>query len=132
MKVSITKETKQWLTLAQAPIARRIIEEMKEYEWTAKEYAEMAVNCIGNATRNWCNWCSKVLDATAEIAGNQRVWNAYDNESGHLDVWINFTARTYTGFIEGGAYLTDLWQSDGTNYEELASHMYYRIYEEVK
>ena len=132
MKVKITKEAKQWLTLAEAPAAQSIIRDMKEDAWGAKEYAVMAVNCIGNAIGKHYNWCSKVLEADAEIAGNRRIWNAYDENSGRLDVWVNFTARTTDGFIEGGAYLTDIWNITGENQPELAGHMYYRRYEEVK
>lgn len=132
MKVRITKEAKQWLTLAEAPVANAIIRDMKEYECSAKEYAEMAVNCIGNAIGKGYNWCMSVLESDAEISGNARIWNAYSEDSGRLDVWISFTARTYDGFIMGGAYLTDIWNIDGDNQEELASHMYYRRYEEVK
>ena len=132
MKVRITKEAKQWLTLAEAPAANAIVRDMKEDEWSVAEYAKMAVNCIGNAIGKEYNWCSRVLESDAEISGNARIWNAYSEDSGRLDVWINFTARTYDGFIEGGAYLTDIWNIAGDNQEELASHMYYRRYEEVK
>lgn len=131
MKVTITKEARRWITLEEAPVARKIIEDMKE-DAAAKEYAKSAVNCIGSANGRGFNWCSNILEATAEISGNRRVWNAYSDESGRLDIWINFTARTGTGFVEGGAYLTDIWQIDGTNYGDLSSHMYYRIFEEVK
>ena len=112
--------------------AAAVIRDMKEDEWTAEEYAKMAVNCIGNAIGKGYNWCMSVLESDAEISGNARIWNAYSEDSGRLDVWISFTARTYDGFIMGGAYLTDIWNIDGDNQEELASHMYYRRYEEVK
>ena len=135
MKVRITKEAKSWLTLAEAPAANAIIRSMKEDESDAKEYATMAVNCIGSACGH-TNWCTRVLEADAEIDGNYRIWDAYSSEfgkeSGRLDVWISFTARTTEGYIEGGAYLTDIWNITGDNQDELASHMYYRRYEEVK
>ena len=131
MKVTITKDTKKWLTLEQAPIARRIIADMKQDETPITEYAAMAVNCIGNALGHF-NWCSRVLEAKAEISGNRRIWNQYSDDSETLDVWIDFTARTDDGFIEGGAYLTDIWNIGGIESEELAAHMYCRIFEEVK
>lgn len=135
MKVRITKEAKSWLTLAEAPAANAIIRDMRENADDAKEYAAMAVNCIGSACGHM-NWCTRVLEADAEIAGNCRIWDTYSSEfgkeSGRLDVWINFTARTTEGYIEGGAYLTDIWNIGRHRPEELAGHMYCRRFEEVR
>lgn len=132
MKVRITNESKEFIVLAEAPAAHAIIRDMKEDLYSGKEYAEMAVNCIGQALGMCYNWCDKVLGADAEIAKNNRVWNAFNKNSRYLDVWINFTARTDEGFLEGGAYLTDIWNIGGADPEELAGHMYYRRFQEVK
>lgn len=132
MKVRITNESKEFIVLAEAPAAHAIIRDMKEDLYSGKEYAEMAVNCIGQALGKCYNWCDKVLEADAAIAKNNRVWNAFNENSRQLDVWVNFTARTDEGFLEGGAYLTDIWNIGGADPEELAGHMYYRRFQEVK
>lgn len=136
MKVKITQDARRWITLEQAPKAREMIRDFKENEEAHAEigYAQMAVNCIGNAVKDCYNTCGEVLRAEAEISGNRRIYNFYSDESGTLDVWITFTARTTYGFIEGGAYLSDIWQIGRSEEEdkELAGYMYYRLFEEVK
>lgn len=47
MKVSISKESKKVITLAQASIARRLVEEMKDDEMSVNECAKMAARVAG-------------------------------------------------------------------------------------
>lgn len=129
MKVQITKEAKQWLTVAQMPEVRKMIAALKE-DTGIKDYAEMAVVLLlgydcGNA---------KILEASAEIARNSRIKDYYTDNSGNLDVWINFTAfNGYNCFIRGGAYLSDIWQlGDPDRNSELKSRMYVERYDLVK
>ena len=123
MKVNMTAESKRILTVEELPVARSIIRQMKEDETSAAEYIRYAVNALGNG-------CAKVYEASAEIAKNCRVWNAYDTGTGTLDIWIEATARTWNGFVEIGAYLTDIWNiSDNDRQTE---HFYVRTFTESK
>ena len=118
MKVQFTNETKKFVTVAEMPAVRKVISTMKEDGMTAKDYAEMAAQ-VASA----CN-AVKVLEASAEIAGNCRVWNAIAEGTERFDVWVKFTAFTGDGFVMGGAYITDLWTLAADNREDILSHMY--------
>ncbi len=137
MKVSITKESKKQLTLAEAPIARKIIEYCKEDEMTTADWGEFAVN-VACAGHNYGAHCKKVYEATARISKNCRAMNAYTDDSGDLDVWLEVAALTTHGFYIVGAYLSDLWSVTGDNVwagikdnrAEIASRMFIRRFTE--
>ena len=95
-------------------------------EWTAQEWAKMAaeIACPRSSV--------KVLEASAEIAKNCRVWNTYADGSADFDVWIRFTAFAGDSFVMGGAYLSDLWAASSDNREETVRHMYIRRFKEVR
>lgn len=126
MKVTLTAEMKKIITVAEMPAVRQMIESLKDDSFTAKEYAEMAANAAGNGH------VMKVLECSAEIAKNCRACDNYTNDSGDLDVWVNFTAYTTEGFVMGGAYLTDIWAITGDNHNEIRRHMYIRKFTETK
>lgn len=129
MKISITNEMKKVITIADMPAVRKVIESMKDDTCTVKEYAEAAARIAsGNAD-------VKVLECSAEIAGNCRVWDRFDIGTAQYDVWVKFTAIINNGFggiIMGGAYLSDIWEATGDNDEELRAHMYIRKFTETK
>lgn len=129
MKVTLTAEMKKIITIAEMPAVNKVIRYAKEDDLTVKEYAEMAARIASG------NNSVKVLEASAEIAGNCRVHDWYDYGSEHFDIWVNFTAIIDNGFggiIMGGAYVTDIHASTGYNSEELRSHMYIRKFAETK
>lgn len=127
MKITITAEMKKILTVAEMPTVRQMIEQAKQDDDTAKEYAEMAARIASDG------YVIKVLECSAEIAKNCRVQDAYTADSGDLDVWVNFIAYTTKGFVMGGAYLTDIWNiTGGENDEEIKSYMYIRMFKEAK
>lgn len=128
MKISITKEMKKVITLADMPAVNEVIKFMLDDTTTAKEAAEAAARIASG------NNIVKVLEASAEIAGNARIWEYYGC-SAHYDVWVNFIAIIDDGFggiIMGGAYLSDIHSAAGDNYEEIRSHMYIRKFNETK
>ncbi len=126
MKVQITKEAKKWLKVAQMPAVRKIIADCKEEDiCDLKEYGQMAASLAADGNYNF-----EILKASAEIAGNCRINDAFFDGSGHLDVYCKFYAFNYfAGFYEIGIYLTDLWKigSEETN-KEVRRNMYITAY----
>ncbi len=131
MHVSLTHDMKKYISLEETPVVRKLIADMKEEEDTAEDALKMAVNVIGTEVGYGINCCDSVLYATAEIAKNCRVNNYYNDDSKDFDIWINGVARTLNGFVEVGAYLSDIWQIGGVDNVELVRHMYVRRFEEV-
>ena len=125
MTVKIDNESKKWMTLYELPIAKDIAKDLREED--IKSDVETACHCIdpyGVVT---------VYSATAKIAGNQRVYNYYNDESGRLNVWIDFVAYingTVPMFVQGGIYLSDVWQVGSDTYDEIRNHMYIRKFTE--
>lgn len=80
MKVTLTKEAMDYITMAEAKEARRIIKEMKDDTYI-EEYAESAAVLAGG------NDSYEILKADAKISKNSRVWNYYGDNTGNLDIW---------------------------------------------
>ena len=128
MKVNLTAEMKKFITVAEMPAVKKVMQYEKENdEWTVQEWAKMAARLVFDDNG------AKVIEATARIAKNQRVWDAFDEETRDIDVWIEFIAFSEyrSSFIIAGVYLTDLWQLTKDNADETKSHMYIRRFEEV-
>lgn len=125
MKIQFTNEMKRIVTVAEMPSVRSVIESERDDEWTAKEWAKMAAELVCSHSR------VKVLEASAEIAKNFRVRDAYGEDSADFDVWVKFTAFADDSFVMGGVYLTDLWTASADNREETIKHMHVRRFEEV-
>lgn len=123
MKVIINNESKRQLLVSDLPEAKAIVKSMKEDdEYTPAQYLTMAINCIG------FGWTHTVYEATARITKNCHVWNAFSETSGEIDIWIEGVAKTSSGFVEIGAYLTDIWAITGDNADEIADRMWTRRY----
>lgn len=123
MKVSITKRTKECILASQLSAAKAVVESCKEDEWGAKEWAQMAADLLLDENN------TKVFCASASVMPNSRVYDAFGacedvDGTGNLDVWIDFAAQGFWEFIEAGCYLTDLWNLNSDNREEVKSHMY--------
>ncbi len=130
MKVSLEKDYKKFYTIEDLERAKMVIASEKEDEETVKGWAEYAAREALKGTRDYL---AEVIKAEARTAKNCRVWNAYgasaEFSSEDMDVWIDFTAETDYGFIKGGAYLSDIWQTGAVEYKH---HMYIRYYTEAK
>lgn len=75
----------------------------------------------------------KVLEASAEIAKNCRVLDAYAEGSADFDVWIRFIVFVNDdSFVVGGVYLSDLWGASADNREETIKRMFIRRFKEVR
>ena len=122
MKVAFTEEMKKYVSVAEAPYARQIIKDLKE-DTGLKGYAEMAARLAGGQDSY------EILKATAEICKNARVYDAYGDGTGKLDVWLKVYAfNPHKGFFSIGVCLTDIWAVDGENSEEIKSRMYISHY----
>lgn len=131
MKITFGKDYKKYLTVEEHEYAKTMIRDFKEDESTPAEYAVYAVNAIGAAYD--IGSCECVLDCSAEIAGNCRIYDYYGTGSGKLDVWLHGVAKTWDAYIEFGAYLSDVWSLDSDNKEETArANMFTVIYKRVK
>ena len=125
MNVKITKKTKEAIYAAELEAAKIVVNSMKEDECSAIWYAELAAALLLDETPE------KVFCASAEVMPNCRAWNAFGNaeeETGRLDVWVDFAAKSWGEFIEGGFYLTDIWALSSENRDEIKRHMYARRY----
>lgn len=128
MKVNLTAEMKKFITVAEMPAVKKVMQYEKENdEWTVQEWANMAARLVFDDA------AAMIIEAKARIAKNQRVWDAFDEETRDIDVWIEFTAFSEyrSSFIIAGVYLTDLWQLTKDNADEIKSHMYIRQFKEV-
>ena len=134
MKVRITQEAKKWLTLAQAPVARQIVMDMKESEESAADVLMSAANGYRRSfddrgKRCELGWPTRVLEAKAEICGNQRVYNYFSEGSGTLDVWVSGYVLFSKGILEIHSCLSDIWSlgPDGAA-QNLVNHSYIQAF----
>ena len=125
MRVRMTNDSKQLFTVAEMPYVNQIISDMKE-DNGLKDYCMMAANLIGN--ERW-----EIYRPDAEMCKNCRVDNYYSDNSGNADVWISFLAfNAYAGAYEIGICLTDIWNINGENKEEILPHMYINAFDGQK
>ena len=119
MKIQMTEDSRKIITLADMPAVRRLIREMKEDNYI-KEYGGMAARVASGEYDTF-----EILKAEAEVAKNNRVFNAFFDGSENLDIWCRFYAyNSYYGFYEIGAYITDIWNITGDNSDEIRQQMY--------
>lgn len=118
MKITLPENYKRFLTIADMENLREIRQQMKEEN--LEELAQMAARVASGS-----NYEFEILKSSAEIAKNSRIYNAFTENSAELDVWIEIYAyNRHEGFFDLGVYITDLWQVDGYNNDEIRSHMF--------
>lgn len=122
MKVALEKNYRRKYTLEDLDRAKMVIAAEKEDEETAIGWAEYAAN---EALKDSDDYLVRIIEATATTAKNRRAYNAYGEGSEDMDVWIEGIARTEWGFLEFGAYLSDIWQSGAVKYQH---NMYFCRY----
>lgn len=126
MKVVMPKGYKDWMTVAEAEQAKLVIAYEKENDdYKPSGWAEMAAN---EAIRGTSNYVAHILEASAEICKNNRIWDRFGEGTGMIDVWIKGIARTGSGFLEFGACLSDIWDTGAKEYKE---HMWIQEYRRV-
>lgn len=127
MKVKLEDGYKDYYTLSDLEKAKAVIKFMKDDESSVKEYAEYALN---EALRDADIYSMGIITAEASTAKNSRgrAWDAYGEDTGSMDVWVEALAKTNEGYIEIGAYLTDIWQTGDDHY---SNNMFIRRFKEV-
>lgn len=127
MKVKIRKEDRRFL---QEHIAEHMIDIMAQEDASKpSEVAEMAIREILKGTDDSISRES-ILSAKARVALNCRIQDLYFEGSEDYDVWIRATARTGMGFIEIGAYLSDIWQIGALEPGELRRRAWVQYFKE--
>ena len=86
------------------------------------------MDVLDEAAKAYDDYSVEIIKADATTAKNYRAWNLYGDESQDMDVWVEATAKTGKGFIEVGAYLSDIWQTGAVDYTH---HMYTKYYKAV-
>ena len=121
MKVKLEDNYRKIYTLEEYDMAKAVIAAEKDDEMSAKDWAESAVR---EALRNEDVYLEEVLKAEARTSRNYRIdTDRYGDGTGTMDVWISFVAETTVGFVKGGAYLSDIWDTGAVEYKQ---HMYIR------
>ena len=121
MKVTLEKDYRKYYTLEDLDRAKAVIKAEKEDDtYTAKEWAEYAAR---EALRGEDASLVEIIRAEATTAKNCNAWNRYGDDSADMDVYIRFLAETTEGFIKGGAYLSNIWETGATEYKR---YMYIR------
>ena len=127
MKVRLEEKYRNLYTLDDLDRAKAVIRAEKENdEETPKGWAEYAAR---EALKETGDYCLEIVSAEAHTAKNYRAWNAYGEETEDMDGWISGIARTADGFLEFGAYLSDIWQTGGTEYKH---HMFIQRYGRIE
>lgn len=125
MRVRITPESKNFMTVNDMKVAHQIIEDCKT-EMPIEELAQIAAR-----TATKYNGDFEIFTPTAYICLNGRLNNWYYPNSNSLDVWIEFKAfNSYSGFYIIGAYLTDIHNISRMTADHIRNHMYIRSYKE--
>jgi len=123
MKVTMEKDYKRLYTLEDIDRAKAVMAYEKEDEETAAGWAGYAIREALKGTGAYDR--DDILMASAHTAKNCRAWDAYGDGTGDMDIWIEAVARTSEGFVEVGAYLSDIWQTGATDYRQ---HMFIQRY----
>lgn len=121
MKVLLPKDYKKYFTIEEYEIAKEIIKmEREDDASTAKDMAEYAVR---EALKNddLC-YLEEILEAKAEVCRNKyqaydKVYDRYFEGSQFMDVYISGVAKVSFGYLEFGAYLSDIWETGAREYK---------------
>ena len=125
MKVCITSESRDVITLADMPAVREIQRGEAENTMTPAEYLQMAAHVVTESNERF-----QIFNACASIAKNGRIWDYYGSNTAYLDIWCEGLAfNPYLGAFWIGAYVSDLNQITGEPSDILLKeHMFIREY----
>ena len=116
MKVKLEEHWRSNYTYDEKDQADQVIRFEKDDEMSVKDWAEYAVK---EALKGTDDYLIEVLKAEAHTGRNSRVYDAYEEGTGNMDVVIEASAETRNGFIKIMAYLSDIWQTGAIDYQHL-------------
>lgn len=126
MKVTLEENYRRLYTLEDLDQAKTVIAECKDNYDDCKVWAEMAANEAVTGTVIRVIECSAHTAKNGEMYRNGR-YNYFSRtnpatgeeiDTGIMDVWVDFLAETWDGFVKGGAYLSDIIQTGGEHYKD--------------
>lgn len=116
MKIAVTKEAKEHITVAEMPLVNKMLAVLRKDDTPVEELARTAMRAVEPS------YIFEIYRPKVAISRNSRAVNAITEDSRDFDVWIEFLAfNGYAGAYDCGVYLSDVWGLCG---EELASKMY--------
>ena len=133
MKVAITKDSLNYLTVNEHEHAKQMVRDFRADDMTAKDYADSAARAILRSEKyKGCYDCVReVLTASAEICrDNSTDYDRFGDGTGQLDIWIRATVETLDGFLKFGCLLSKVWDlcGDTDSANELARHAYIQYF----
>ena len=122
MKLTIDSVIKSQSYLDERDALKTVVKAMK-YDTGLKDYA-LALNTI------LTGYTCEIIQVEAKIRKNYRVFNRIADGTRNFDVEIS--GLSYNGirdqYIRFYGWLSDIWEWDGTNTDEIKERTYYRIY----
>lgn len=117
MKVLLPNDYKKYFTVEEYEIAKEIIKTEKEDASTVKDMAEYAVREVLK-NDDLC-YLEEILEAKAEVCKNILIVDCdrYFEGSKLMDIYISGVARVSFGYLEFGAYLSDIWETGAREYK---------------
>lgn len=113
MKVTFEENYKDLYTINEVEAAKIVIKFEKE---DAEDVREWARTAAAEALKDLRDHVDRIIEASAETTRNHRVTDCYGEGSAHMDVWVRGIAKTCCGYLEFGAYLSDIWQTGAEDY----------------
>lgn len=123
IKITLPAEYKQHYTINEVEQMKKVID---LYNKEMPETVGDAVQVLENMVKG------KAIEAKAETAGNCRIYNHHDTDSGKIDIYITATIQAYDAFYIIGAYITDIWNITGDNNDEIKKQMFIREFKETR
>ena len=125
MKVKLETSYKDYYTVSVLEQAKNVIQWEKENDdETIEGWAEYAIAEYNKNVKPEL-YVNDIITVEAYTSRNSRIWDAYGENTGNVDVWITGIAKGFDCFIEFGAYLSDIWQSGAIDFYH---HMYIERY----
>lgn len=101
VKINFPKDYKNYFTVADVERAKKVIKDFKENPIDFYDMASMAIYDIGGSV-------NEIYSVKAEVCRDAGTHDAYYEDSGNIDVWLDIVAETSDGFIKLGCLLSEI------------------------
>ena len=124
MKIKLTEDMKRVITLSEMDAVKETqtaFADLKNLNWEAEHLLHLAAGTMA----------VDVIKTEAQIARNGRIWNYY-GDSGRIDVYVTvYGFSAADGFFIASGYVSDIWQLDSKNAEEIKRRFFIKHYTEA-